>query len=1210
MHLPTQNKWLRGMLWFISGVAVLWGVTWALVPAFVKHQLERAAGEQLGRNVTVGLIDFKPWTLELTVNDLAIASQDGHSPQFRLKRLFINAEMESLLRFAPVIETLRLEGPQITLTHLGGGKYDVDDLIARFAAPVDKEPSDPLRFAVFNLALTDGTIDFDDRSVGRKHALRGLTLGIPFLSNLESRRTVKVEPKLAFSFNGSRFDSSAQTTPFAQTRKTDATMELRDFDLAPYLAYLPATLPVRLQQGVLGADLTLAFEQLEKPTVRITGALQVTGIKVADAAGGPLLGLERTRLVLDDVRPLDRMAKLGALELTSPQLVLARNAAGQLNLKTAAVGTATAPMPAGAASGPVADHHDNDWKVELAKLVLTTGAISWSDATVAPPAEVSVSQFELEATKITWPITSPLEFQGSAVLAPQGQLKFGGTATDQLANVKLSLVGLPLDVAAPYLAQFLEPGLRGTVNTELTLAWKAPEVQVLVDSLELSGMVLSQRGAKAKSDLASVRRISIGQARIDTAQTSVTVGKLAIDQPRLTVVRSADKRWMFENWLKSAPLAAGTPLSAPSKSAAVAPRKSRPWTVLVTELALDGGAIGFEDNAQAKPVGFELAPLKLLAKDARMDGNKPIPVQLSARLRSARAEPAQIDFRGTLQRDPLVAQGNLVLAQIPVQVFEPYFGAGLNIELLRADASFKGDVRYADSTAGPALRLSGDTVLEEFRANTLAGGEGNLQLSEELLTWKSLNMRGVDVALTPGAATVVSVKETALSDFFARVIIFPDGRINLQNIVKSSTATASPPAPAAAASVATPAPALPVVASGREPVITVGPVSLINGKVFFSDRFVKPNYSANLSELTGKLGAFSSQAAQGPPQLADVELRGRAESTASLEILGKINPLAKPLALDIKGLVRDLELAPLSPYSVKYAGHGIERGKLSVDVAYLVLPDGQLTASNKVVLNQLTFGEKVDGAPASLPVKLAVALLADRNGVIDINLPISGSLNDPQFSLGPIIFKGIVNLIVKAITAPFSLLASALGGGGEELSVVAFAPGSATLQADARAGLDKVAKALTERPALKMTVVGTASLEVEREALKQERLQALLLVEKRRELVSAGNVTATAEAAGALILSEAEKPALLKEVYKRADIAKPRNALGLTQEISGTEMEALLLANLTVTEDSIRELALQRGVAVKDYLAGRQLPVERLFLGTAKPVAADAKWTP
>jgi hypothetical protein len=381
-------------------------------------------------------------------------------------------------------------------------------------------------------------------------------------------------------------------------------------------------------------------------------------------------------------------------------------------------------------------------------------------------------------------------------------------------------------------------------------------------------------------------------------------------------------------------------------------------------------------------------------------------------------------------------------------------------------------------------------------------------------------------------------------------------------------------------------------------------VSLVNGKVLFSDRFIKPNYSADLTELTGKLSQFSSQPVDGVSQLADLELRGRAEGSAALEITGKVNPLAKPLALDIKGNVRDLELPPLSPYAIKYAGYGIERGKLSVVVNYLVKPDGQLTANNSIVLNQLSFGEKVEGAPNSLPVKLAVSLLADRNGVIDLNLPISGSLNDPQFSVGPVVWKIITNLIAKALTAPFSLLANAFGG-GDELSNVAFAPGSSSLSAPAKQGLDKVAKALIDRTGLKLTVQGTASLDAERDALKRERLTGLVLAEKRRRAAVAGQDTAAV--AG---VSDTEYPVLLKEVYKRADITKPRNLVGMAKDLPQSEMEALLLANIGVNDDAMRALALNRGVAVRDYLATQKVESDRLFLGAAKTVLPQTDWRP
>jgi outer membrane protein OmpA-like peptidoglycan-associated protein len=391
-------------------------------------------------------------------------------------------------------------------------------------------------------------------------------------------------------------------------------------------------------------------------------------------------------------------------------------------------------------------------------------------------------------------------------------------------------------------------------------------------------------------------------------------------------------------------------------------------------------------------------------------------------------------------------------------------------------------------------------------------------------------------------------------------------------------------------------------------------MSLVNGKVDFTDQFVKPNYSADLTELTGKLSAFSSQpdaGTGGSPALADLELRGKAEQTASLEIVGKLNPLAKPLELDVTGKMRDLDLPPLSPYSVRYAGHNIERGKLSLEVNYKIAPDGRLTATNNMVLNQLKFGEEVQGAPNSLPVQLAVALLADRNGVINVDLPLSGSINDPQFSVGPLIWKALVNLIVKAITSPFSLLTGGLGGGSGESSTITFDAGSSTLSDTARQGLDKVAKALTERPGLQMTVVGTSSLDKEAEAFKRQRLRQLAQAEKRRAAARANSGAASAaDAPDVAPVTDVEYPALLTAVYKRADITKPRNMVGLAKDLPLKEMEDLLMASVTADEESMRKLAVERGAVVRDYLLEQKVPSDRLFLGAVRTRAADANWKP
>lgn len=1228
-----HDKWVLRALWILGGVLVLWGLGWLVLPSLVKSQFETRASAQLGRQVTLGVVDFKPWSLELTLHQLAVARATevaDKSPQLLIKRIYIDAELQSLLRLAPVLDAIEVDAPQLSLTYLGGGHYDVDDVLTRLTQSSDKPAAQPPSFALHNLVLSGGSLDFTDTEVKQVHALRDLEIRLPFLSNLASQREVLVQPKLAFRLNGSTFDSSAQGTPFAQTRKMDVSLKVGALDLTPYLGYLPASLPVKLNSAVLNADLKVAFQQSPALAVKLSGGLQVDQVKLAAPAGTDWLAFDSLKLDLSDVRPLEKVAQLAVVELTGPRMNVVRSKSGQLDLATLFQSTGAAEKRAANAVGEKAvaqmDEKTLAWRVGVAQLRLQGGTVSWLDEGTAPAARLDMRELALNASGMALPVVQPMQFEGSAQLVSRAGamykptlLNFKGTATDQQASVRADVADFSLALAAPYLAKHLIPALGGRLSAEVGVNWQAgvgpaqaSQFQMDVNQLTLDGVALTQ----GKTSLASIKKLQLGQLQVDVKQQRVTLGQLTVTQPKAIVAREADGHWMFERWLKNGP---ATPESAKS---AAQPGKSvtppTPWRIAVQNVALEGGGVAFTDKSVAKPVAFDLAAISVQLKNFSSQGRSPIAARVGLQIRATRGEAGRLLWRGSAALAPLSVQGKVEAVRLPVHVFEPYLADALNIELLKAEASFKGQVAYQQTAAGSLLKLSGDSTIEEFQANSAptAGSTSSASqpVGEELLHWKLLSLRGVDLALAPGKATTVAVQETVLSDFYSRLILSESGRLNLLDVLKKPAASAAPDLMAASA-VGTGGGDQNDASTALAPVISFGPVSLVAGRVHFSDRFIKPNYSANLTELTGKLSAFSSLTTPGVLSLADLELRGRAEGTASLEILGKVNPLVTPLALDIKGRVRDLELPPLSPYSVRYAGHGIERGKLSVDVGYVVQPDGQLTASNNIVLNQITFGDKVEGAPASLPVKLAVALLADRNGVIDINLPVSGSLNDPQFKVGSIVFKLIVNLVVKAITSPFSLLAHAFGGGADELSMVSFVPGSAQLGADAKAGLDKVAQALMARPALTMTVVGTASLAVEREAFKRAQLNALVLAEKRRTTIvnsARASEQAPAEEAGSdeVGVAASEYVVLLKALYRRADFPKPRNLIGLLKDIPQAEMEALLLANLPAAEENMRELAVQRGVAVRDYLAAQKLPLERLFLGAAKAQPTEEKWSP
>ncbi|KQU83639.1 hypothetical protein ASC78_13440 [Variovorax sp. Root318D1] len=1252
-----QNKWVRRGIVAVLALLALWIVAWLAVPPIAKSQLEKIASEKLGRQVTVGKIDFKPWTLELALNDLRIATADGSRPQVAVKRIYADAELQSLVRLAPVIDAVTIDAPAILLTHLADGKYDIDDILAKLAATPPSDPNaEPARFAIYNISIKNGAVDFDDQTVKRRHELRGFALDVPFLSNLASKRDVNTEPKLAFALNGSKFDSAALTTPFAKSRKTDAHVQFKGLDLAPYLGYMPGGLPVKLQAGSLDADLKIDFQQAATAGLKITGTVEAHGAKLGDALGRDLLAFDSLKLALADVRPLESVFHLSEVAVANPKLAVARDAKGQLNLLATDPATGAAEKvvpPAAAASAPNGKGPQKPkLKVQVDKIALSGGRIGWRDETVQPAAAVEASALGLDVAGITWPMEKPAQFSGSTAIGG-ATLKFQGSATDKKADVQTEVDALPLSLAAPYLAHSLEPTLDGKLSGQIDIAWAEPDLRFKARRLAADGLALTQ----AKTALASVGRFELVDAEVDMTKHTLNVASFTATNPKVNVERDSEKRWMFERWLKApangngaqAKVAAPKPAGAGSATAPPG-ANTKPWALTIGTLAIKDGTLSYADKASATPVAVEFTALNVNAQKIAPDTATVSPLQISGRIGSRRSEPGRFDYKGNLVLKPLAAEGRLDVASFPAHAFKAYYADALNVDIRRAFASYRGTVRYASAPAGMTLKLAGDTALDDFRANSisLTQSPGFDRNTNQLLSWKTLSLRGLQVSMAPNAAPAVDVRETTLTDFFARVIVDPTGRLNLVNLTKKgeadanaavaasaeaktrrspggTTTTTRPPlqaggAPASAESMVggSPEPSRPASApvataqaeadAGPKPVINFGPMSLVNGRIDFTDLFVKPNYSADLSELTGKLSSFSSNPPKGEsgrPALADLELRGKAQQTAALEITGKLNPLVKPIELDITAKMRDLDLAPLSPYSVRYSGHGIERGKMSMDVNYKIAPDGQLTATNKLVLNQLQFGEEVQGAPNSLPVRLAVALLADRNGVIDVELPLSGSLNDPQFSIGPLIFKAVVNLIVKAATAPFNLLTGGLGGGSSESSTITFDAGSSVLGASAKESLDKVVKALTDRPTLQMTVVGTASLERERDAYQRQRLRQLAQAEKRRVAVRSGQAGTDMPP-----VTDAEYPELLTAVYKRADITKPRNMVGLAKDLPVKEMENLLLASVPVDEESIRQLAVERGAVVRDYLLAQKLPSERLFLGAVKTAASGADWKP
>lgn len=329
------------------------------------------------------------------------------------------------------------------------------------------------------------------------------------------------------------------------------------------------------------------------------------------------------------------------------------------------------------------------------------------------------------------------------------------------------------------------------------------------------------------------------------------------------------------------------------------------------------------------------------------------------------------------------------------------------------------------------------------------------------------------------------------------------------------------------------------------------------------------------------------------------------DKTAPLKIVGKMDTFGRELFLDITATAKGIDMPTFSPYSGKYVGYTIEKGKLSVDIHYHI-EKGELRAENNVFLDQLTFGEKIESPDAlSIPVNLALALLKNSAGEIDVHLPVSGSINDPEFSLGGVIVNAIINMLTKAVTAPFTLLGS-LFGGGEELSEIGFAPGDATITPEAESRLKVLSKALADRSALELEITGRADPSHDPEALKHRMLERKVKVQKLAEQVKQGQAIGDIDE---VELTPDEYRKYLTLAYKEAKFEKPKNVIGLTKSLSVPEMEQLVLANINAGDNEMRELAEQRAMAALNWLVEQGgIAGERVFVLEPKiEVEAEAR---
>ena len=837
--------------------------------------------------------------------------------------------------------------------------------------------------------------------------------------------------------------------------------------------------------------------------------------------------------------------------------------------------------------------------IDIFRLSIEKGIVEFHDETRATPFVADIVPIDIALENFSTNPSSENPYAVTAEITEGGTLSWQGVVSLEPVWSKgtLDVKGLNLRTVWEYLQDVVQFEIvTGLIDlgTQYQFELGGDKTKILLTSTDfhLHDFNLTEKGNS--ESLISIPSFDIEGVTVDVSKKRVEVPSIISQDARFLGWLNPDGKLNYlvlfspPDGQEEPPPAIGSPHHPPEVEKDQT-TDEEPWFLLVQELMIQNYEVNFEDRSLANTARINLDSINFQVRDVSTDLTKPINLALGLTIN----ETGRADVKGSVQIEPLIANLDVSVTQLGLPPFQPYVDPFMQMNVVSGAFDLEGQAKFQKSSEGPpGLTFQGKTGLSRL---LLASQDPQ----ENFLRWNSLSVDNLAVQVNP---TSLSIGEIALSKPLAKVVRFPDGTLNVTRALSPPTRSKSHRTSQRPKKEIKPS-------ESEEPVmvpVTIDRIKIDKAAVHFADRSLKPNARVGIQDFTGTISGLSSEELS----KAQVNLQGKIDKYAPFQIKGQINPLSDEAYTDLTFLLKSWGLTGISPYSGKYAGYPITQGKLSLHLDYK-LNHKILEGENKLLLNQLTMGQATNSPDApSLPIPLALALLKDRRGRIDIDMPVRGNLNDPEFSYWGLVFQALGNIITKAAISPFSALGGILGDDAESLSVVEFPSGEVNLNDQEREKLTKLAKALNERPGLRLEIAGSADPNLDRQALANKQLQTQLKQAKVRELQ--GVTSDGSKQVDQVDLDSEDENRLIETLYEEKFGRQPSSQTGgvaaegggpskaenhQTSQMTVEAKKQKLLENISVPERDLRNLARTRAQSIRDHLVQQgQIPAKRLFI--------------
>ena len=898
-------------------------------------------------------------------------------------------------------------------------------------------------------------------------------------------------------------------------------------------------------------------------------SLEVTlwGLVIGEP-GKEQVGFERLYADLQLDSLWTKAVHLSNIELDKPKTEILFAKDGKLNLLGLFNIPASEPTPA--------DPDAKPFPLRIDQIKLANGVVHFEDVRPSEPIEFLYDDLNFELKNLSTLPEDSADMTLVAIGPNGGRIDWSGNFSliPITSEGTLKITDGNMKAFWPYVRDavplVLENGVMN-LSTEYKLNLsKQTELQLNNVAVSIAPFAIKAPDGRP---LAKLERLDVSETSVDLAKQQVVVGKIRSQKLETWAALEADGQLDWQKLFASQPSkpaakAAAEPASTPATADSPKPEPSapdKPWQVLLKDVQLRNYTVHLADRSANPPVTLDVTPLNVDLQDFDSLNGSPFKLKLDTGL----GKQGKILADGTVNLAPVNAQLNVKTQDIDLRVAQSYINPFIRLEL--RSGMLGSDLKVnLKSTEPLALSVTGRAQIDQLHTlDTLK--------TRDFLKWQQVVVEGLNYQ----HGDSLSIDKVNLLQPYVRFMINDDRTTNIDDLLipqpadsGMTTAAAKPP-------------------SKDKPLgIRIGGIAINDGSANFADFSLTPNFATAVQQLNGQIGTIDSR--QSKP--ATVDIKGKVDRYAPVTIKGAVNPFDPMASLDITTSFKRVELTTLTPYSGKFAGYRIRKGRLNLDLHYLITK-GQLKAENKVVVEQLQLGERVDSPDAtSLPLKLAIALLKDVDGKISIELPVTGDLNNPQFSVMPIVWQTLRNLIVKAAAAPFKMIGGLVSGGGsQDLGTVSFAPGSSELNKDAEGALIKLSQALKERPALRLEIEGVAAKSSDGPLLAEQRLEREYQYNYYKMLQRRGDKVPAQ--ASLIDVPDSEKGPLLEGIYRtRLKTQPPAEWKDLGKEERTAKMREGVIQFWSSSDVLLRQLGQDRASSIKDFLVDKgQLADDRVY---------------